>query len=119
MAPINTIPNAVFLAQPPLNKNCYNKFQSKKNKTFAERTGDWICNSCKNLNFAFRVVCNRCQLPKPKDPEKKEITEEKKNNNLEANNRYRFPNRNKYKYKKNYQYYNYPKTNSNQKDDEK
>ena len=27
--------------------------------------GDWVCMKCKNLNFSFRVVCNRCQLPKP------------------------------------------------------
>jgi hypothetical protein len=26
--------------------------------------GDWVCIKCKNLNFSFRVVCNRCQLPK-------------------------------------------------------
>ena len=36
----------------------------KKRKPFIERTGDWFCSSCKNLNFAFRVVCNRCHLPK-------------------------------------------------------
>ena len=26
-----------------------------------ERDGDWICVECKNLNFSFRVKCNRCQ----------------------------------------------------------
>lgn len=36
----------------------------KKTKTFVEREGDWICSSCKNLNFAFRKLCNRCQAPK-------------------------------------------------------
>mmetsp|Transcript_23376 Transcript_23376/g.61169 ORF Transcript_23376/g.61169 Transcript_23376/m.61169 type:complete len:197 (+) Transcript_23376:181-771(+) len=29
------------------------------------RPGDWRCPSCNNHNFKFRVVCNRCQLPKP------------------------------------------------------
>ena len=26
------------------------------------RAGDWICNYCNNLNFSFRVKCNRCGL---------------------------------------------------------
>ena len=36
----------------------------KSQKYFSERIGDWVCFSCKNLNFAFRKVCNRCQIPK-------------------------------------------------------
>ena len=36
----------------------------KKKKPFVERVGDWVCIKCKNLNFSFRIVCNRCQLPK-------------------------------------------------------
>jgi hypothetical protein len=35
-----------------------------KKKPFQERVGDWVCIKCKNLNFSFRVICNRCQLPK-------------------------------------------------------
>jgi hypothetical protein len=35
-----------------------------KKKAFQERVGDWVCIKCKNLNFSFRVICNRCQLPK-------------------------------------------------------
>jgi hypothetical protein len=31
-------------------------------KPLLERAGDWICLSCKNLNFSFRKNCNRCQL---------------------------------------------------------
>ena len=34
-------------------------------KPFDKRKGDWLCPDCLNLNFAFRVICNRCQLPKP------------------------------------------------------
>ena len=26
------------------------------------RAGDWICNYCNNLNFSFRMKCNRCGL---------------------------------------------------------
>jgi len=29
------------------------------------RPGDWICKNCKNLNFVFRKVCNRCNNTKP------------------------------------------------------
>lgn len=36
----------------------------KKSKCFVEREGDWICVHCKNLNFSFRAVCNRCGAQK-------------------------------------------------------
>lgn len=36
----------------------------RRKKKFTERVGDWVCISCKNLNFSFRLNCNRCQLPK-------------------------------------------------------
>ena len=29
-----------------------------------EREGDWVCFKCKNLNFSFRKICNRCKLDK-------------------------------------------------------
>ena len=41
----------------------------KKKKPFVERVGDWVCIKCKNLNFSFRLTCNRCQLSK-EDSEK-------------------------------------------------
>lgn len=41
-----------------------NNNNSKKKKPFQEREGDWNCFKCKNLNFSFRVICNRCQLSK-------------------------------------------------------
>ncbi len=50
-------------------KNNINKFENnieninKKNLNFLSgRIGDWICFSCKNLNFAFRGFCNRCKI---------------------------------------------------------
>lgn len=61
----NTIPN--------IPKFCYNKMYKRKGKVFPEREGDWVCQSCKNLNFAFRVQCNRCQLPKGSAEKKEEI----------------------------------------------
>ena len=36
----------------------------KKKNNFVKREGDWICYKCKNLNFAFRSICNKCKLPK-------------------------------------------------------
>jgi Zn-finger in Ran binding protein and others len=41
-----------------------NQDGKKKKKPFVERFGDWVCIKCKNLNFSFRVICNRCQLTK-------------------------------------------------------
>ena len=38
--------------------------ERKKHKQFTERPGDWVCAKCKNLNFAFRLTCNRCHLQK-------------------------------------------------------
>ncbi|MCQ2821315.1 MAG: zinc finger Ran-binding domain-containing protein [archaeon] len=41
----------------------------KPKKVFVEREGDWVCPSCKNLNFAFRKQCNRCTTLRPEgDP---------------------------------------------------
>lgn len=99
-------------------RNNNNKYQKKKQKPFIERNGDWICEKCKNLNFAFRQECNRCKLPKSEVAEEiKEIKEKNNsgdndfeksgknknniilNNNWQQNsnrrNRYKF-NRNKY-----------------------
>lgn len=45
-------------------KSYYNKLEIKFKKPFIEREGDWVCNYCKNLNFSFRLKCNRCTLQK-------------------------------------------------------
>ena len=99
-------------------KNFYNKFQGKKLRPFTERSGDWICKNCRNLNFAFRTECNRCKLPKKgavEIPKNKvtNLTNENKNNTLDVehnvntnnfninNNQYKnsYNNKNKYRYK--------------------
>ena len=52
-----------------INKKLSTKSISNVNKIekkpFDKRKGDWLCPECHNLNFAFRIVCNRCQLQKP------------------------------------------------------
>ena len=50
-----------------IKKSSTNSINNNKNekKPFDKRKGDWLCPECLNLNFAFRIVCNRCQLPKP------------------------------------------------------
>ena len=69
--------NYINLNNYPNNNNIYNKrklsYNIKKNsgttkavkKPLDKRKGDWQCPKCNNLNFAFRVICNRCQLQKP------------------------------------------------------
>ena len=41
-----------------------NNIEEKKKKPLIERKGDWLCPKCRNLNFAFRLICNRCHLSK-------------------------------------------------------
>ena len=36
--------------------------EEKTKLPFEIRVGDWICFYCNNLNFSFRVKCNRCGL---------------------------------------------------------
>jgi len=44
---------------------CVNKVQAPKTKKqLKERAGDWLCMSCRNINFAFRQQCNRCKMSK-------------------------------------------------------
>lgn len=61
---------------PDIRKDKQNKFNkgkqgvknvetnNKKKKPFIEREGDWVCYQCKNLNFSFRLTCNRCEISK-------------------------------------------------------
>ena len=45
------------------NKNNDNQ-NNKEEKILQIREGDWLCSFCYNLNFSFRVFCNRCKAPK-------------------------------------------------------
>ena len=56
-----------------MNNNNYNKNRNKKKekkKRYIEREGDWPCYDCKNINFSYRDVCNRCKLPKEESEKK-------------------------------------------------
>ena len=44
--------------------------KKKKNREFVEREGDWPCYQCKNINFAFRNKCNKCQMTKEESEKK-------------------------------------------------
>ena len=55
----------------------HSKNQSDK-KPFDKRKGDWFCPECHNLNFAFRIVCNRCKIPKPKENDSDNIVNNEK-----------------------------------------
>ena len=60
----NTVENNKFNPASKSFDEVKNNPTIKKKKPFQEREGDWNCFKCKNLNFSFRVTCNRCQLSK-------------------------------------------------------
>jgi len=48
-----------------VNRNDLNAAEENSKKShFVERQGDWVCTRCKNLNFSFRIMCNRCKISK-------------------------------------------------------
>ena len=63
-----------------------NNNENKIQKQFSEREGDWICFNCKNVNFAFRKLCNRCQLSKIESESLFKINFQMFNSNIVGNN---------------------------------
>ena len=108
--PTMMIGTPIFFSNMP--KYCYNKLYKRKQKPFTEREGDWICNSCKNLNFAFRVECNRCKLPKGAEAKTNNNDDKNKENNQEQKSYQRNQRYNKHKRNYNYHYNN--KNNGNE-----
>ena len=46
------------------NNNINNNSNNNNKKNFQIREGDWNCFNCNNLNFSFRIKCNRCGMLK-------------------------------------------------------
>jgi hypothetical protein len=44
----------------PASKKDVDEIMSKVKRPNTQRTGDWLCLKCNNLNFAFRAACNIC-----------------------------------------------------------
>ena len=56
--------NNEFKKHQNKNNKYLDKNESNKKNTFCRRPNDWVCSKCYNLNFAFRIFCNRCSAPK-------------------------------------------------------
>jgi len=69
---MNVNSNSYFPKNYFLNNNINNNYvhnpkvhhNNKSKKPFEIREGDWTCFHCNNLNFSFRLKCNRCGLSK-------------------------------------------------------
>ena len=46
-----------------MNKKIKNENKNYDFKERCNKKGDWICSNCKNLNYSFRTICNRCKFP--------------------------------------------------------
>jgi hypothetical protein len=60
------------------------KLPQKKN--LIKKIGDWICPNCTNINFAFRLECNRCGLSKQQAIIAYKQIELVNNNNIKESN---------------------------------
>ena len=78
----------------------------KVKKPFEIREGDWTCSNCNNLNFSFRVKCNRCFISK-------EQSEQDKNKENKENKIKKEEKEHKYPLNKNKTYYQNNSTNNN------
>jgi len=56
--------NNINKSDNSINQKSVINTEMKKKKQFIDREGDWVCMKCKNKNFSFRILCNRCKLHK-------------------------------------------------------
>ena len=47
-----------------MKKKIKNECKKYDLKERCNKKGDWICSNCNNLNYSFRIICNRCKFPK-------------------------------------------------------
>ena len=81
----------------------------KVKKPFEIREGDWTCSNCNNLNFSFRVKCNRCFISKEQsEQDKNKENKENKENKIKKEEK-----EHKYPLNKNKTYYQNNNTNNN------
>jgi len=78
----------------------------KVKKPFEIREGDWTCSNCNNLNFSFRVKCNRCFISKEQSEQDK--NKENKENKIKKEDK----EQHKYPLNKNKTYYQNNNTNN-------
>ena len=73
--PKNNINNSGYLQNDyiPSNFNNWDNFYDdyyqinyykKRYKMIKDKRKDWVCQICFNLNYGFRIECNRCKMPK-------------------------------------------------------
>ena len=72
------------------------KKTTKAKKPFEIREGDWTCSNCNNLNFSFRVKCNRCYITKDQSEleKNKEKNENKEQKFSQTKSKVHYPNAN-------------------------
>jgi hypothetical protein len=77
-----------IIKKPKIIIDLKQKFEPKESKEIKDRNdnnnkeGDWVCFNCRNLNYSFRNVCNRCKIPK---------VNQIMGNNIQKNPSYSFP----------------------------
>ena len=57
----------------PIMNNNKILFNPNNNYNIRDQKKDWICSFCNNLNYSFRIKCNRCKI-------RKEDSDKRKNN---------------------------------------
>jgi hypothetical protein len=62
-------PDTSIISSVTTNTTKDNKSDKKKSKkkNNQPREGDWTCKECQNLNFSFRITCNKCTYVKVND----------------------------------------------------